>query len=145
MITLTDDLEAKEALKFVHMQVTTQTSISDPLAYHWHSFPVYHDYWQLNWLQTQPMLALYSSNPVLAMNKFRDHMLLNNLPDFQQRLDTANEASSHISPQLLDGKTSHHQVASPISQYHQCLNNQVRLEVSVQTSAVVARIIFPDN
>ncbi|NNJ72543.1 MAG: hypothetical protein HKP09_05115 [Enterobacterales bacterium] len=102
-----------DALRYVHKRPTTCGQVADPLDYHWHSYPVYNQFWQLDWLNTQELLGYFSSNRILAMNAFRQHMQRSGEHDYKAIIEQEPK-SSYVDYNLVQNQA----LAEPEYPYH---------------------------
>jgi len=95
-LTLKESALCHDALRYIHYRPTATGQVKDALDYHWNSYPIYQDFWQLNWLSCTEILQSYSLNPLQALESFRAYMQQPPLQDFGRQLDNSNEANNLV-------------------------------------------------
>lgn len=139
LLKLGDTQDYLDGLKFIHHQAVESGACRDALAYHWHSYPLYHNYWQMDWLDTGTLLNCYSSNRLLAMDQFRQDMLSPCRSDFQQRLSEQDMAAQLLSDP--EGNLTKATMVQEIkSHYHRHLAHDINLSVTARSDGLSIQI-----
>ena len=139
-IKLADKPDILDALRFVHSRATASGQVQDALDYHWHSYPIYNEFWQLQWLDTRSLLAYFSTNQIIALNEFRKHMQYPCDLDFMALLDdqTTQEA---LYPHL-DYSQPQSLITEP---HHPYLTEVQQLQACIQSCATGLQVAFENS
>ena len=134
--------QALDVLRYIHQRAIQSGQVTDALDYHWHSYPVYQDFWQLNWLNTKELLSYYSINPILAMNAFREHMQQPSEKDYALELeepgtdDNSNNKYWHQEPESVVAEVPKHpyyQTSNSLTLNHREINYGFELSFDIPT------------
>lgn len=136
-LTLMNKAQSLDALRFIHSRATASGQVKDALDYHWHSYPIYNEFWQLNWLDTKQMLNYFSSNHIIALNEFRKHMQYPCDEDFEAIL------SEQSTRQALYPDSNYDQTKTMVTEpHHHYLKNISRLQTIISAQAFGLKVVF---